>query len=228
MLFIAEFGLNHNGNLDLGFEMIKQAKHSGADIAKFQLGWKGQPNELNYIDSKRIYEFKKCADFYEIDLMFSVFDFKSLDLLKKIDLKYYKVASRTVKENIDLVKKICELNKTTFISLGMWDGENPPIINFDNVNYLWCKSLYPTLPDQMLDFPKDFTSTKFAGYSDHTIGIETALLAIARGASVIEKHFTLDKSDNTIRDHVLSATPTEFKSLVEIGRDIYKKLKIGI
>ena len=80
----------------------------------------------------------------------------------------------------------------------------------------------------MLDFPKDFTRTKFAGYSDHTIGIETALLAIARGASVIEKHFTLDKSDNTIRDHVLSATPTEFKSLVEIGRDIYKKLKIGI
>ena len=63
MLFIAEIGLNHNGNLDLGFEMIKQAKHSGADIAKFQLGWKGQPNELNYIDSKRIYEFKKCADF---------------------------------------------------------------------------------------------------------------------------------------------------------------------
>ena len=48
MLFIAEIGLNHNGNLDLGFEMIKQAKHSGADIAKFQLGWKGrQANELN-------------------------------------------------------------------------------------------------------------------------------------------------------------------------------------
>ena len=101
MLFIAEIGLNHNGNLDLGFEMIKQAKYSGADIAKFQLGWRGKENEINYIDKKRIHAFKKCADFYDIDLMFSVFTSESLHLLRDIELKYFKIASRTVKDDIN-------------------------------------------------------------------------------------------------------------------------------
>ena len=54
------------------------------------------------------------------------------------------------------------------------------------------------------------------------------LLAISRGASVIEKHFTLDKSDQTIRDHTLSATPKEFELMTKIGRDIFNKLKLGI
>ena len=66
------------------------------------------------------------------------------------------------------------------------------------------------------------------GFSDHTIGIETALLAVARGARVIEKHFTLDKSDVTIRDHALSATPDEFGQLVELGRAMRKNLDLGV
>ena len=60
------------------------------------------------------------------------------------------------------------------------------------------------------------------------MGVEMPLLAISRGASVIEKHFTLDKSDQTIRDHTLSATPEEFLSMTRIGRDIFNKLKLGI
>jgi len=51
MRFIAECGLNHNGNLDLLFEMIKQAKWAGATDAKFQLGWRAKPGEMNHIDS---------------------------------------------------------------------------------------------------------------------------------------------------------------------------------
>ena len=57
------------------------------------------------------------------------------------------------------------------------------------------------------------------------MGIETCLLAISRGAKVIEKHFTLDKSDQTIRDHSLSATPDEFLNMVKIGREICKKIE---
>ena len=59
-------------------------------------------------------------------------------------------------------------------------------------------------------------------------GIETCLLAISRGAKIIEKHFTLDKSDNTIRDHALSATPEEFRNLVTLGREINKKISKGL
>ena len=228
MIFIAEIGLNHNGNLDLGYEMIKQAKYSGAHIAKFQLGWRANRDELNFIDKERISKFKKCAEYYNIELMFSVFNDHSFEILKNFNLNYYKIASRTVKENIDLVKKISDLNKTTFISLGMWDKPGVPIPIRENIKYLWCKSIYPTLPEQMTDFPKNFNETNFSGYSDHTIGIETAILAISRGANIIEKHFTLDKSDVTIRDHVLSATPDEFRNMVQIGNDIYKKINIGI
>jgi sialic acid synthase SpsE len=74
--------------------------------------------------------------------------------------------------------------------------------------------------------PKDFNTSIFDGYSDHTLGIETSLIAISRGAKIIEKHFTLDKSDSTIRDHALSATPDEFKQMVNLGRQIHRILQI--
>jgi sialic acid synthase SpsE len=80
----------------------------------------------------------------------------------------------------------------------------------------------------MNNFPKVFNESSYFGYSDHTIGIDSAILAISRGASVIEKHFTLDKSNTTIRDHTLSATPDEFRSMVEIGSEIFKKIQLGI
>ena len=80
----------------------------------------------------------------------------------------------------------------------------------------------------MKKFPKKFSVKDYYGYSDHTIGIETCLLAISRGAQIIEKHFTLDKSNTTIRDHALSATPNEFRYLVSLGREIDKKINLGI
>ena len=52
MLFIAEIGLNHNGNLDLSYELIKQAKYAGADIVKFQLGWRGEKDEMKLYESR--------------------------------------------------------------------------------------------------------------------------------------------------------------------------------
>ena len=77
--------------------------------------------------------------------------------------------------------------------------------------------------------PKEFSDENgYSGYSDHSIGIETCLLAISRGARIIEKHFTLDKSNQTIRDHTLSATPDEFVTMTNIGRDITRKLDLGV
>ena len=103
-----------------------------------------------------------------------------------------------------------------------------PIKKSKNIKYLWCLSKYPCEPQDLKNLPKNFSKSLYDGYSDHTIGIETCLIAISRGAQIIEKHFTLDKSNTTIRDHALSATPKEFKLLVDIGRDISKKINIGI
>ena len=95
-----------------------------------------------------------------------------------------------------------------------------------NIKYLWCKSKYPTEPIDLKEIPKNFTSSIYDGYSDHSIGIDIPLMAVSRGAEIIEKHFTLDKSDTTIRDHALSATPDEF--MTRIGRNIYRNIKLGV
>ena len=228
MLFIAEIGMNHNGNFDLAFELIKQAKLAGADIAKFQLGWRDGDGEINQIDFDILKRLNKWCDYFEIEFLASTITEKAFELAKKINPKRYKIASRTVKDNIDLVRKVVNEGKETIISLGMWNYKEPPIQKNDNIKYLWCKSKYPAEPWDLIDLPNDFKDSLYDGYSDHTVGIETSLIAIARGAKIIEKHFTLDKSDTTIRDHSLSSTPDEFKMMVNIGRDIARKIQIGV
>lgn len=227
LTFIAEIGLNHNGNFGLFFELIKQASLAGADFAKFQLGWRAKEDEINNLGSSEIELIKTCCNHHNIKPLFSIFNHKAFELAKKYNLEAYKIASRTVVDDKKLVKEILKEGKRTFISLGMTD-EKEPFGNEKNIEYLWCKSEYPALPWVLKDMPKDFLKNNLAGYSDHSIGIEVPIMAIMRGAIVIEKHFTLDKSDTTIRDHALSATPNEFQNLVRIGRSIRKNLDLGI
>jgi len=228
MRFIAEIGLNYNGDFDLAHELIRQAKLAGADVAKFQLGWRCEKGEINHIEPSDLMQLKEWCDESEITFMVSIFTEEAYRMAQKAGFTCYKIASRTVKDNLDLVRRIAKEGKETFISLGMWDGERVPIENADNVKYLWCKAKYPAQTEDMLDFPKSFKGDPYFGYSDHTVGTEWALKAISRGAEIIEKHFTLDKTDTTIRDHMLSATPDEFKRLVKEGRDINKAALTGI
>ncbi len=230
MIFISEIGMNYNGNINLCYELIKQSKYSGADIVKFQIGWRDKDGEINRLTDDKIKKLIEWSKYFEIQIMFSIISIDGFEKLKNYEFSDYKIASRTIKYDIELAKKILNLRKNTFVSLGMSDKKNPPkeLSSYKNIKYMWCKSEYPTDLDDLKDFPKDFKKTFFTGYSDHSIGIEMPLLAISRGASVIEKHFTLDKSDQTIRDHTLSATPEEFESMTKIGRDIFNKLKFGI
>ncbi len=221
--FVAEIGLNHNGNFDSCQELIKKAKSSGADFAKFQLGWRSKENEINYIDKARLKKLFDWCRFYEIKILFSVFDFEYLDMLLAYNPNVIKIASRTLKEKFELVQKIVDLNIETYISLGMVEKDYFPFDN-DNVKYLWCKSNYPNDLKDFESLPIDFNKSRYYGFSDHFIGIEASLIAITRGAKLIEKHFTLDKSNQTIRDHILSATPSEFKMLVDQGKVIHNMI----
>ena len=65
MIFIAEIGMNHNGNFNLCYELIKQAKLSGADIAKFQLGWRDKKGEINQMDNLNEQTIDNCFDHAE-------------------------------------------------------------------------------------------------------------------------------------------------------------------
>ena len=228
MLFIAEIGLNHNGNFGLIHELVRQAKKANADIAKFQLGWRCKEGEMNHITPDILKTIVQICAYYDIEPMFSIINEDAYELVKPYNFNRFKIASRTVIDKPELVEKVLDFGKETIISLGFWKGEELPFNPSNKIKYLFCKSLYPTAPWEITDLPKNFSTSPYAGYSDHTVGIEVALLAITRGAKIIEKHFTLDKSDTTIRDHALSATPAEFSRLVEHGRYMEKLISIGV
>jgi N,N'-diacetyllegionaminate synthase len=218
VIFVAEIGMNCDGNFNLNYELIRQAKWAGADIAKFQVGWRGKKNEINFMNEERLLQLKEWCIQFDIELMVSIFNEESLDLVKKVGMKRYKIASRTVIDNPDLCRKIIAEGSEVFISLGMWNEISIPFEG-QNIKYLYCKSKYPTRYDDLKDFPLIFK--EFYGYSDHLMGIEGCLLAISRGAKLIEKHFTLNKTSQVIGDHALSSTPEEFKVLTSIGRDLH-------
>ena len=228
MLFIAEIGMNHNGNFGLLHELIRKAADSGADIAKFQLGWRWGEGEINQITPDVITEIIKISEYYGIEPMFSIIVPEAWEMIKEFDFARYKIASRTVIDYPDMVKEIIDTGKPVICSLGFWEENDLPFGEHENLEYLWCKSAYPSAPWDMVDMPKDFTTSPYAGFSDHTIGIETSLMAITRGARIVERHFTLDKSDTSIRDHALSSTPEEFAVMVDLGRKIAKNLDLGV
>ena len=150
--------------------------------------------------------------------MASIITRKAFNLIKKFDVKNYKIASRTFKDDLRLCKDIIKEGKITYASLGMWNKTHFPIKS-KNVKYLYCVSKYPTYYKDLKSFPIKFNN--FYGYSDHLIGIEGCLLAASRGAKIIEKHFTLNKSSNVIRDHILSATPEEFKIMTTQAKYLF-------
>lgn len=228
MTFIAEIGLNHNGNPGLIFELVKQASLAGADIAKFQLGWRAKPGEINALGWEEINLILECCAFHDVSPMFSVFNREALALLDDFSIDHYKIASRTLVDEPELTRDILARGKTTYVSLGMWEGGDKPFEQADHLKFLWCKAKYPSYPWDLADLPKNFQESGFHGYSDHSVGLEVPIIAINRGARIVEKHFTLDKSDTTIRDHALSATPDEFRTLVELGRGIVRCLEHGV
>jgi sialic acid synthase SpsE len=228
MIFIAEIGLNHNGNFGLFHTLVREASEAGADIAKFQLGWRDSEGEINCITPEVLSNILDICDYYEIEPMVSILTPEAYEIAKHLNFRRYKIASRTVEDNPNLVESILSEGKETFVSLGFWSKPSLPFETRDNLRYLWCNSLYPTPPWALKGLPKTFIGTPYVGYSDHSIGIEAALLSITRGARVIEKHFTLDKSDVTTRDHALSATPTEFGQMVKLGRNLVRLLDLGV
>lgn len=238
MVIIAEIGINHNGNIHLAHELIRQAKVSGADIAKFQFydpaklfGPKGAyPDKKNYefaltvqfgfAEARRLKAW--CVD-EGIEFMASVFDLERFEWMEELKVKRHKIASRALQDK-ELCKRILATGKEAFISLGFWKGRGAPF-TAKNARYLYCVPKYPCEYAD-IKFPADFRRSIYDGFSDHTMGIEASLVAIARGAKVIEKHFTLNKG-LAGPDHICSMTPEELKILSEYGRKMSEFITAG-
>ena len=229
MIIVAEIGLNHEGNFHLAYELIRQAQRGGADVAKFQFGWRDGPDEMNFIDGDRAMQLKKWCQYWDIEFMASIISDQALDIARAIKPNRYKIASRTVVDNPALVERVLAEDKETFISLGWWEDERFPFGPPTNkMRYIYCVSQYPTYPEKIKEMPQRFSTDGYYGYSDHMHGIEGALLAISRGAEFVEKHFTLDKTIRNVHgDHILSADPQELRLLDDLGRSMNRLVKLS-
>ena len=166
------------------------------------------------------------------------FDIESIGLLNELEVEILKIPSGEI-TNLPYLRKIGSLNRNIIISTGMADleeiGKALDILlesgtSKDNITVLHCNSEYPTPFEDvnltaMLTIRDTFRVN--IGYSDHTPGIEVPIAAVALGATVIEKHFTLNK-DMDGPDHKASLGPDELKSMVTAIRNIEKSLGDGI
>jgi len=249
VLFIAEAGVNHNGNLSIAKQMVRVAKKSGADFIKFQTydcdhlllpdtkkalyqirNTKKKKEsqylmlkkyQLSYLDHLKI--IKECKK-NKIKFLSSPFDIPSIGLLKKLRLTHIKIPSGEI-TNYPYLKKIGRLKKKIILSTGManlLEIENALKILINNgtsrknITILHCHTSYPTKAkdvnmNSMITIKKRFNVD--VGYSDHTLGSEASLLAVAFGAKIIEKHFTLNRKFEG-PDHAASSTPVELKKII--------------
>ena len=221
ILIIAELAHNFNGDISLAKRMIWSAKKNGADIVKFQAydidaikkSWESHYQELKESQlSKSDLEFleRECKK-ADIEFACSAFDIQRVIWLEEIGVTRHKLASRSI-YNAELIEAMEATGKPIIASLGNWEGDDIPKIK--NAQFLFCIPRRDVLEGGVTEFPKTFVS--YQGFSDHTIGLDYAKLAIDRGAKIIEKHFTFDKNAKGC-DQAASMLPEELKELVQYG-----------
>lgn len=242
---IAEIGINHNGDESLAHTLIDEAIAAGADAVKFQKRHLPSlyPEEVlqhpekfeqtfQYmipilqqveLSDQAIKRLKQYCDEQNIFFLCTPFDPISLQTLENFGTKAYKVASADL-TNLQLIGQICQTGKPVILSTGMstWEEVEQTVAFLQKKQttfaLLHCRSVYPVWPREVnlrrITRLKEFGCP--VGYSGHELGITVPLVAASMGASIIEKHITLDQSMPG-PDHKSSLTPYEFKRMV---RDI--------
>ena len=175
---------------------------------------------------------KAIAEGVGIDLFSSPFDATAVDFLEKMHVPAYKIASFEIVD-LPLIKRVAQTGKPIIISTGMATlAEIEEAITVirktgnNQIALLKCTSAYPASPEEMNLNTISHLSKTFsvpAGISDHTLGIEVPLAAVALGACIVEKHFTLSRSYPGPDSH-FSLEPHEFKKLIEGIRIVQQAL----
>lgn len=236
-LVIAEIGENHTGDWDRARDMVIAAAEAGADIVKFQ-SYRGadvaddDPEKEWFtkveVSDERHIELKALAERHGVGFLSSPFSLgRARFLVEKLGLRQIKVASSEML-NLPLLQYLDSHVPTVYLSTGLATLEEVRqavhcLRNVKELCIMQCTTQYPcelrdanlaVIPSLRATFPE-----RLVGYSDHTIGITAAVAAVALGARVIEKHFTLDKTLPGT-DHVLSADPVELRAMVAQIRDV--------
>lgn len=245
VFIIAELSANHNQDFNVARNAIKIAHESGCDAIKFQT-YTADSLTLNIKEEKfksgdlwsdeYLYDLyqrasmpyawyaplKAYADELGILLFSSPFDHEAVDVLERINVPAYKIASFEITD-IPLIRYVASKQKPIIISTGIANIEDIELailtckaVGNENIALLKCTSAYPAMPESMnlltlADMQKRFGCE--IGLSDHTMGMEAIIASIALGARIIEKHFTPDETLNT-PDKAFSLTPAELQNMV--------------
>ena len=223
IFFIAEAGINHNGDINLAKKLIDMAVFAECDAIKFQ---KRNPvistpdeqknklretpwGEMTYLNYKKRIEFGKKE--YELidsfarnmDILWfaSPWDEDSVEFLEDFNIPCYKIASACITDH-GLLRKIKATNKPIILSTGMSSEEQigsavKVLGGTDNIAIMHSTSTYPARPFELNLRGIKTLREKYdcpIGYSGHEVGLQTTLAAVALGASIIERHITLDRT----------------------------------
>lgn len=211
-----------------------------AKKARYQITNPEEDSQYDMIKSLELsdQEFKEIAEYSkEKDIIFlsSPFDKESVDLLDEINILVFKVASGEI-TNFPLLKYIAKKEKPVILSTGMSTiGEVEEALNLiekynDDVFLMHCLTSYPAkIEDVNLNVINTLKSAfkRPVGFSDHTLGIEMSVAAVAMGSCMVEKHFTLDKKLPG-PDHKASLEPQELAKMIEYIRNVEKGFGNGI
>ena len=220
---IAEIGINHNGDINIAKNLIKNAKETGFDAVKFQKRNIYKVYSREILDTPRespwgktteqqkkglefeINEYKQIDDYCKelnIEWFGSAWDLDSLDFLDKFNLRFNKIASAMIVDNNFLVE-VAKKKKHTFISTGMSSTENidsaVEIFKKYNCSFelMHCVSTYPMKPEDANLLTINSLKKRYkcnVGYSGHENGIAISLAAACLDISSLERHITLDRT----------------------------------
>ena len=215
----------------------KSAKQ--AEYQKKNIGSKADDSQYNMLKRLELSEqdHQELMDYCKkkgIRFWSTAFDFDSIDYLHSLNLGLWKIPSGEI-TNYPYIKKIAQYHEPVILSTGMCEMKDISAamnvllrngVQKNQITILHCNTEYPTPYEDvnllaMLQIQKEFDVA--IGYSDHTRGIEVPIAAVALGACVIEKHFTLDKNMEG-PDHRASLEPDELKEMVSAIRNIEKAL----
>jgi len=244
VFIVAEAGINHNGDLQIAKQLIKDAAECGANAVKFQTFFPDeefsakidpklfeQLKSWSFTKKNDNVELKNYAKKNNIEFFSTPVGRRSVKLLHNLGVKCIKIASGSL-TNFILLKSVAKLRLPVIISTGLSTiseiAAATEIMHKENCPFslLHCNSSYPSPIEDANLLTIPFLQKMFnvpIGYSDHTIGNEACIAAVSLGACIIEKHFTLDKNMEG-PDQKLSSDPIEFRDLVSKIRTVEKAL----
>jgi N-acetylneuraminate synthase len=240
---IAEAGMNHDGSLGNAIRMVEVAAEAGADAVKFQLhdaaaeSTRDAPSPPYFQHESRWEYFrrtsftddqwrriKEACDAAGIDFVCAPFSLEALERLERVGVARYKIGSGEV-TNLELIRRSAATGKPVLVSSGMstWEELDGAVeAAGQNAAVLQCTSAYPTPPERVgLNLIAELRERyrKPVGFSDHSLGPYAAFAAVALGAEIVEKHFTLSR-EMYGPDAALALEPDELGELVDGIREI--------